>query len=973
MPLSPEQVAAAAVPGIFQSVVLPLIFSVGWWGLSRVGWIRRWWLRLPVVLVWMLLGGYAKATGHYVGIPGLPDFLLFPLVPPATANEYFHLARRAGMEVSAAHDWGWANGGPVGMAVAVHAFALHWFLWKRSGPRPDGGTLGSAKRTEEARRQEVAEMAKRIENADANADANAAAVASPQAGARAVPREGRTFWAGAAQILLAGLVGAGAMWGYETWREGGNARLQRSPELAQAGEAAGAEPQVSPTVQGVRAVGADIQSVPVSTEDAGDGDARKTPERVLAMAMKYGDAMVRGDYENAVSMMPDFMAKEMGPVKMAWYLRSRAGRSAPAGMTLREVKVTALSPLTQTDYGLAALLPTASVYEMKGGKEVKTLAGYLVGLSEDGGMTWRMLDHHVAEPSNMESFFAPLTKLAKVPLPVPGTEVAEVAEVPPGGGGGERDAREAGALPVVAQETGAAGDKEPTGRPERYDPEVLAALRRTTKDPDAYEFLKRRADAGDPVAQVTIGNVFGGSLEAGVKGGLSEADAARYLRRAAESGHPAAQMQLAWCLEMGHWMKRDRKQAVSWLEKAARQGVPDALWIWSRHLTEGDETTPPDRKAGFEAALKAARGGMPEAQYLVAACYLSGVDVEKDSAQAGYWAKRAAERGHAKAQCMYGGMLHFDAGRAEGLRWIKLAASYGDGLALETLGRHSQLRGRNSPEAKVEACMWWRLAAQQSGGEYGGLRKEMEATMTRRQLEDVARRVREHAFMRLPGDKVEEGKTKVKMQVAQPVARGMGFFVREDGYLITSLRVASAGTRLRVHGLEGTFPATLVESDEASGQALVKVNGAFSAFDLEPERDVTLMELGRRLNGKVPHFTLLLKSGPFQDASASGDKLPATPLFEPVECWTGLDGLGLPLGGGERAEGAPVYSVLGQLHGMVLVPEQGRFPVTRVVRPPALPAPAGRWATDRSWRKVLTIEERMMMSSNASVMVLAYE
>ena len=61
-----------------------------------------------------------------------------------------------------------------------------------------------------------------------------------------------------------------------------------------------------------------------------------------------------------------------------------------------------------------------------------------------------------------------------------------------------------------------------------------------------------------------------------------------------------------------------------------------------------------------------------------------------------------------------------------------------------------------------------------------------------------------------------------------PTASGTGFFITDDGYLISNYHVVKDATRVRVVTRSGTVPAKVVQVDEANDIALLKVDGQFA-------------------------------------------------------------------------------------------------------------------------------------------------
>ncbi len=157
----------------------------------------------------------------------------------------------------------------------------------------------------------------------------------------------------------------------------------------------------------------------------------------------------------------------------------------------------------------------------------------------------------------------------------------------------------------------------------------------------AYQIWQPLADAGDPIAQYSLGKLFergGGAVR------QDFAQAARWYRSAAAQGVAAAQNNLALMHAQGRGTPRD---------------VGKAIELW----------------------LQAARQNHPMAQYNLGLAYFRGEGVEKDERQAAGWFRRAADAGLSDAQYAMGQMnrlglvLPKDQGVA--LAWYQLASSQG--------------------------------------------------------------------------------------------------------------------------------------------------------------------------------------------------------------------------------------------------------------------------------------------------------
>jgi len=93
----------------------------------------------------------------------------------------------------------------------------------------------------------------------------------------------------------------------------------------------------------------------------------------------------------------------------------------------------------------------------------------------------------------------------------------------------------------------------------------------------------------------------------------------------------------------------------------------------------------------------------------------------------------------------------------------------------------------------------------------------------------------------------EQARAKVLADViaeAETQARGIGtgFFVTDNGYLLTCFHVVKNATSINVATKEGLFPAQLVQSDPAKDVALLKVAGSFTSLPLARDDTVSLGE-----------------------------------------------------------------------------------------------------------------------------------
>lgn len=75
---------------------------------------------------------------------------------------------------------------------------------------------------------------------------------------------------------------------------------------------------------------------------------------------------------------------------------------------------------------------------------------------------------------------------------------------------------------------------------------------------------------------------------------------------------------------------------------------------------------------------------------------------------------------------------------------------------------------------------------------------------------------------------------------SRPETSGSGFFITEDGYLITNEHVAGDGAQVRLLTAAGMISAKVVKVDTVNDLALLKAQGKFAALPVATSRPVKL-------------------------------------------------------------------------------------------------------------------------------------
>lgn len=222
-------------------------------------------------------------------------------------------------------------------------------------------------------------------------------------------------------------------------------------------------------------------------------------------------------------------------------------------------------------------------------------------------------------------------------------------------------------------------------RPVEKQPEVKPPL--AAPEPDIAE-LQRLALQGDVSAQYRLGNAYrdgrgvakdhakaaewyrkaaeGGSIEADVAlgdfycSGFTAAkpvhweNAAAVWQEQAEKGNIDAQLKIGnMCYRNGLGVPKDGAKAIYWLEKAAAQNSPIAMWALGR-MYSGHRDIPRDDAKAFYWTEKSAQVGHAWTDVWVelklAQMYESGQGTKRDLKKALEWAQKAAARGNKEAK-----------------------------------------------------------------------------------------------------------------------------------------------------------------------------------------------------------------------------------------------------------------------------------------------------------------------------------
>ena len=277
------------------------------------------------------------------------------------------------------------------------------------------------------------------------------------------------------------------------------------------------------------------------------------------------------------------------------------------------------------------------------------------------------------------------------------------------------------------------------------------------------------------------------------------------LKSKANRGDAHSQYALGVIYEQGKEVQQDYVQAANWYGEAAGKGVPWAQFSLGRMYYNGDGITQ-DCGQSFYWVEKAAAKGLAESQALLGALYGSGDGIEKDEAEAFKWMNKAAGQGMADAQSTLGEMY---------------------------------VRGVGGETNLIQAYKWFALAAKPGDKSAKTNLTALEGTMSADELAQARQLVSEFKpFMTNGANCSWSGEQTFSLKPESGTATG--FFVTDDGYLVSNAHVVKDAGEIFVVTPGGTLPAEVVKVDGYHDLALLKVAGQFSPLPVADSRKVRL-------------------------------------------------------------------------------------------------------------------------------------
>ncbi len=236
---------------------------------------------------------------------------------------------------------------------------------------------------------------------------------------------------------------------------------------------------------------------------------------------------------------------------------------------------------------------------------------------------------------------------------------------------------------------------------------------------EGLRLIQQSADAGSAEGAHRLALVF-----AHGDGGTprNEARAVELFERAAEKGHKRAQLNLGTLYLRGQGVPRDLIQARAWLEKAAMNGDPYALYALGRAMSESQGPANADLVRAADLYRQAAEKGHPFAALRYGLALSEGSGIKRDPAAAHRWLVHAQKSGVPEAALALGDMAaRTPASRDKAandkllklaINWFEVAANAGVSSAQFKLA-NAYVAGAGVTRDPVQARLWYSRAAQQ--------------------------------------------------------------------------------------------------------------------------------------------------------------------------------------------------------------------------------------------------------------------
>lgn len=221
--------------------------------------------------------------------------------------------------------------------------------------------------------------------------------------------------------------------------------------------------------------------------------------------------------------------------------------------------------------------------------------------------------------------------------------------------------------------------------------------------------------------------------------------------------------------------------------------------------------------------------------------YYLGLGVKTDYARAFKLYQAAADQGDTEGQngvgVCYAGGTGVRRDEREAVKWFRLAAAQGLGKAQLNLADCCQ-NGRGTRRDPVEALAWAWIAATGETSDARAVFAEYARKLSAAEIAEARRAAL--GFLRVHAPGAQLPALPQATTTGRLVGTGTGFFITNDGYLLTSYHVVSGGNRFFIVSKAGRLPAEVAAFDKDVDLALLKVDGRFDALPLGSSSDMRL-------------------------------------------------------------------------------------------------------------------------------------
>ena len=298
--------------------------------------------------------------------------------------------------------------------------------------------------------------------------------------------------------------------------------------------------------------------------------------------------------------------------------------------------------------------------------------------------------------------------------------------------------------------------------------------------------------------------------------------------------------------------------------KIAFENLPDYL----QQKYFGYTTSKPSIE--IQELVKRAESGDAKAQYDLGMDYYIGQSVRQDLTEAIKWLRKSSDQGNVEAANILAGRYANGEGvtknPVEATRLLRKTAEQGNAVGQRELGGR-YWAGEGVVKDDVEAAKWYNLAASQGDELAKQLLPQIEQEMTSEQIAGAQQLAREFKLRKKSGSNNSASPN-------SPTASGTGFFITDDGYLISNYHVVKAATKVRLVTSAGTIDAKVIQVDAANDLALLKADGKFSPLPIAASRAAHLGGTVATIGFPDPSlqgFSPKLAKGEIASLSGAGD------------------------------------------------------------------------------------------------------